>query len=287
MDKLIFTMFAGDAGASLAMALAHRMGVDPAEAERLVLGGSVYLDGRRERDPDFKVRPGHRLVVRRPEEAEESAREQDLTVAFKDASLAVVVKPAGMPCGATRRGGALDLEQIVARKLGRAARLLHRLDRVTSGLLLVSLAPGKARTMLAAQVKEHRAARRYLALACGGPAEGEQITLDAPLAMERGLARPSSDPRAREAITRVESLASAGGRRLLLAEPLTGRTHQIRAHLTAAGWPIVGDARYGGPEGARVCLHAHALGFELPSGGWVDVHCPMPAGMQRIMEEER
>lgn len=283
MDKRIITVFAGDAGASLGAVLAARMSVEDWQANSLVQGGSVYLDGRRELDPGIKVRPGQRLVVRQPEEAAGNVAGHELEIAWQDASLAVLVKPAGLPCGATRRGGTPTLDQMVARGLGPEARLLHRLDRVTSGLLLVSLGQGAARTMLARQVAEHRAARRYLALVHGRPPEGEEVILDASLAMEHGVARPSSDPRAQAAITGVAVIASAGGRSLVLARPRTGRTHQIRAHLAHAGWPIVGDTRYGGPAAARVCLHAHALGFEHPSGGWVDVHCPMPEDMRQLM----
>lgn len=281
MKKHIYTVIPGDAGITLGAFLAHRMDLATDQAARWVVGGSAYVDGRRELKPGLRLRAGQKLVVRQPEGEDQASVAVPLVIAHAEAALAVVNKPAGLPCGATRRGGGVTLEQLVAQELGPSARLLHRLDRVTSGLVLVSRRKGGGRTMLARQVANHLATRRYLALVAGEPPS--QRTLDSPLAMEHGLARPSSDPRARPAETRIRTLQASGGRALVQATPRTGRTHQIRAHLSHAGWPILGDVRYGGAAAGRVCLHAHALGFKHPGGQWVEVHAPMPADMREEM----
>lgn len=261
--------------------IAGRMDLAKAQVEQAIRGGSVYLDGRREQDPRRKLKPGQRLMMRKPELAPARSAEPTLVLAFKAATLAVVVKPAGLPCETTLRGGGLTLLQIVTQAFGRDARLLHRLDRVTSGLVLVSL-DRKGRPALSDQIGQHQAARSYLAVTTsGGPPAGEEMTLDAPLTMARGVARPSSDLRAKPAETRVRTLHTRGRLTLVQATPMTGRTHQIRAHMSNAGWPILGDTRYGGHNAGRVCLHAHALGFESSPGIWTEVHAPMPADMRK------
>jgi len=201
-------------------------------------------------------------------------------MAYRDRILAVLVKAAGVPCGQTRRGGADTFEQQAAALLGPGARVMHRLDRGASGLLLVSLRGGESRKALARQVSEHRMVRRYLARVAGDLPRGS-ITLDAPLTMARGVARASTDPRAKPARTGVRPLAAPARPGLVQAIPHTGRTHQIRAHLAGAGLPIVGDARYGGPDHGRLCLHAHSLGLRHPDGRWIELHSPLPAEFWR------
>lgn len=279
MKKHVFTVTAGEAGLSLEALLRGRLGANAGPLDLWIRGGSAALDGRRMLDPAREVIAGQRVVLRTPEDGGRIA-DMDLApplqIAYRSRAVAVVAKPNGMPSTPTRAGGAITLDALVLKRLGPLARLMHRLDRGASGLVLVSLLAGPTRKALATQISEHRTRRLYLALVQQWPGV-EELRLDQPLAMEHGRSRPSSDPRARPALTLVRPVRRlAADRWLVQAEPRTGRTHQIRAHLAAAGLAILGDERYGGGPAERLCLHAHSLRFRDPdSGGEVEAHCPL------------
>ena len=205
-------------------------------------------------------------------------------MAHLDREVAVVVKPAGVHSVPGRRGGGGSVQQLVEARWGAGARLLHRLDRDASGLLLVSRKPGKARRALADQISSRRLGRRYLALVSGAPQQDE-LVIDAPLSVDAGVTRASEDPRARRAVSRVRLLRRGAARSLLQVTLETGRTHQIRAHLSGEGLPIIGDGRYGGEDAPRLSLHAHCLVFRHPrSKETVELHSPLPEDMRALFE---
>ncbi|MDX2236601.1 MAG: RluA family pseudouridine synthase [Hyphomonadaceae bacterium] len=207
----------------------------------------------------------------------------------QDADILVFDKPAGLAV----QGGSGVVESLetqaaaYAKASGKPPRLVHRLDRDTSGVIIL------ARTKPAAAfLSEAFAARRvekiYLAIVCGAPDPAEGM-IAAPLLKEarRGVdlmrvARPD-ETGAQSATTRYATLATAGSAALLRLTPETGRMHQLRAHLAHLGAPIAGDAKYGGlgmigaVAAPRLMLHAQRLSAPHPRGGTAAFAAPPPA----------
>lgn len=208
-------------------------------------------------------------------------------VVFADAAVVVVDKPSGMPSVPARTP--LDPPDVATRLAAACGPLeaVHRLDRDTSGLLVLARTR-VARSALGAAFERRDVAKRYLAVVLGvAPAAAGEVAL--PLAADRD--RP---PRQRvdhlagkPSSTRWRLLATCAGREagdragptsLLLVEPLTGRSHQIRVHLASLGCPIAGDRLYGG-EAEAVPLALHAVGLDLPhptTGGRLVLTAPPP-----------
>jgi RluA family pseudouridine synthase len=261
--KRLFTVAAGDPG-TLGAALAARLGLGPADAAALIRRGEVRLDGRRAGDPAAAVRPGQRVVAH----LQPAPPPAPLDIVHQDEALLVVDKPAGVPSQATPGEAAGALDALVQARFP-SARLLHRLDRDASGLVLFSLDPS-ARRALQAALEAGAIERRYLAL-CAGRLDGDgeirlRIARDGRDARRR-QALPENAPGGEAARTRWRALRSDGERTLLEVELDTGRTHQIRVHLQARGHPLVGDTLYGGPPAPRLALHAHRLDLPHPVTG--------------------
>lgn len=197
-------------------------------------------------------------------------------VLYEDTELLAVAKPAGIITHpAYKHPDGTLCDAVFARQAVRGeARpwLLHRLDRETSGVLLFAKTE-RARRALVRQFERRTVRKRYLALLAGVPDPMEGV-ISAPLARDPAdRRRVIVDPAGQAATTRYQVLVFAGGYALALAEPQTGRTHQIRAHLTSLGAPLVGDTLYlptGSAAvslGERAMLHAWQLGIRYPSTG--------------------
>jgi tRNA pseudouridine32 synthase/23S rRNA pseudouridine746 synthase len=198
-------------------------------------------------------------------------------------------KPAGLAVqggsGVTR--SLEDLLAAFARSNGKRPKLVHRLDRETSGVIVAArTTPDAAR--LSAAFAGRTVRKAYLALVAG---DTPPALIELPLLRgrdSRGLEImrpvPGGGPLSQPATTRVTELARRGRLAAVLLEPVTGRMHQLRAHLAAVGAPILGDPRYGGPGAAegvevgRLALHAAALGLPDPGGVRV-LHAPLPADL--------
>lgn len=281
MRKHVFVVTGAEAGVSLAELLVRRLDLTRKQAAARIDGGSVYVDRRRQREASTPVAPGQKVVVHEP--SEQDAPAPELQVAHLDREVVVVVKPAGVHSVPGRRGGGSSVQQLAEQRWGAGARLLHRLDRQASGLLLVSRKPGKARRSLADQISSRRLGRRYLALVSGAPKQDE-LVIDAALAVDAGVTRASQDPRARRAVSRVHVVRRGLERSLLQVTLDTGRTHQIRAHLSGAGLPILGDERYGGTSAPRLALHAHCLIFRHPrTKETLELHSPLPRSLRALI----
>jgi len=222
-----------------------------------------------------------------------------IPVLWSGAGLVAVDKPAGMPVipGRNERGGP-PLRERLASQLGRRVWVVHRLDRDTSGVLLLAL---DAETHRAASLafEQGRAHKRYLALV--SPPLPGPLRVDAALVPARRsrmrVAQPGEE--GKPAVTELTPLETFGEVALVEARPLTGRTHQIRVHLRHAGAPLLVDPQYGRPETvterrlggerdvpvlARTPLHASRL--VLPGGDGlpaVDVSAPLPQDMARAL----
>lgn len=194
----------------------------------------------------------------------------------------VIDKPAGIPVHAGPRGGANLEAGFDALRFGlpRPPALAHRLDRDTSGCLVLGRHP-KALRRLGALFADGKIGKIYWAVVAGEPADVEGV-VDAPLKKTTSRAgwHMAIDPDGQRAVTEYRVLGSANGRTWLELKPRTGRTHQIRVHCAALGCPVVGDPAYGGPDGAPLHLHSRAISIPLyPARPVVEITAPAPAHM--------
>jgi tRNA pseudouridine32 synthase/23S rRNA pseudouridine746 synthase len=206
-------------------------------------------------------------------------------ILFIDAEAIVLDKPAGLPVTPTR-DGALSLEnhlESLTFGFRRWPSAVHRLDRDTSGCLLLARNP-KAHKRFAAAFEAGQACKTYLAL-LEGEVEREEGLIDLPLlkvssAAEGWRIRP--DPRGKAARTHWRKLGSAGGRSFVAFEPETGRTHQLRVHAASGlGAPIVGDPVYG-RAGGPMMLHAWKLTLPRPPKPPIEAVAPLPPAFTEL-----
>jgi 23S rRNA pseudouridine1911/1915/1917 synthase len=284
------------AGERLDRFLAEPLG-SRSRAQRLIDAGQVLVDG----GPAAKrhrVAPGEQVEVdeadrRPPRDGAGEGGAWELVVAYEDEHLLVVDKPAGVVVHPAPGHATGTLAQ---RLEGRAAGggetfragIVHRLDRETSGLLVVARSEAVHRA-LRALLAERAITREYLALVEGRP-PARTGTIDAPLGRDRRVrTRVSTDTdEPREAVTHFAVERALPATTLLRVRLETGRTHQIRAHLLAIGHPVAGDPEYGHPGLlglARQFLHAARLAFAHPvSGAPVDVRSPLPDDLAAALE---
>ncbi|MGI9404851.1 MAG: RluA family pseudouridine synthase [Hyphomicrobiaceae bacterium] len=276
------------------------------QLQKLVRTGQVRVDGSR-------VKTGTRLdagqTVRVPplpddgtERVPRKRRSIDLTgmergalrelVVYQDDDVLAINKPSGLAVqGGAKTDRHLD-GMLDALKFGapETPRLVHRLDKDTSGVLLLARSRAVA-AILSKTLQRREAEKLYWALVIGTPRPSEGI-IDAPLVKtgrdgKERVVVAGEDDKGRNARTIFETLDQAGGRMAWLAmQPVTGRTHQIRAHAAALGHPIVGDGKYGGadahpgpPIARKLHLHARALRLPHPRRGTLEVDAPLPPHM--------
>jgi 23S rRNA pseudouridine955/2504/2580 synthase len=273
----------------------HFPEVSHGRLQKLLRTGQVRVDGRRAA-AGARLRAGQ--SVRIPplgEPGEAGPRRRDISVSPQDAdwlrslilhedeALLVLNKPAGLAVqGGTRTPRHLDGMLAALTAGGERPRLVHRLDRDTSGLLVVArIAAAAAR--LTEAFRRHRVEKLYWALVVGRPAIADGL-IERPLAKQAGGRgeRTESVADGQPARTRYRTVARAGKIASWLAlQPLTGRTHQLRVHCTLLGTPILGDRKYGGaaacPAGAPpgLMLHARELRLPHPDGGILALSAPL------------
>jgi 23S rRNA pseudouridine1911/1915/1917 synthase len=264
-----------------------------AEAERLLAAGAVRVDGEL-RPKSHRLAGGETLEVQaiKSETVRLEPEERDLRIAYEDEHLLVVDKPAGLVVhpSAGHEGGTL-VHALVARGIagGEVAErpgIVHRLDRDTSGLLVVARSQ-EAYERLQDLVRRRFLDRRYLALVRGRP-RSRSGRIEAPIGRDRhDPTRRSLDTDSpQEAITHFEVERLLQRYALLAVRLETGRTHQIRVHLEAIDLPVVGDPVYGVPdrELGRQFLHANRLSFPHPfSGEPVQTESPLPDDLQAAL----
>jgi len=203
----------------------------------------------------------------------------------EDAHVLAFNKPAGLAVQGGS-GVARSLEDLLAafaKSNGKRPRLVHRLDRETSGVIIAARTKPAA-AFFSEAFASRDAKKTYLAIACGGapePPEGE-IALALKKSSRRGLDLMEPAPNGQSALTRYKTLAAAAQAALVELHPETGRMHQLRAHLAAIGRPIAGDGKYGGlfQIGAAaipsLMLHAAALDIAHPAGPRLTLAAPPP-----------
>jgi 23S rRNA pseudouridine1911/1915/1917 synthase len=287
------TAGAEHAGERLDAFLAGPLG-SRARAQRLIDAGAVRVDGAAV-PKRHRLAPGERVAVDDDASAEPPAPPigpAPFSVPYQDEHLLVVDKPAGVVVHPARghRQGTLSqaLAGLAAGGEGERAGIVHRLDRDTSGLLVVARSEAVHRN-LKEQLAQRRITREYLALVEGRP-PARSGTIDAPIGRDRRVrTRMSTDTdEPREARSHFSLERALPSTTLLRVRLETGRTHQIRVHLQAIGHPVCGDPEYGtkgllGLE--RQFLHAARLAFDHPvTGARIDVASPLPDDLQTALE---
>jgi 23S rRNA pseudouridine1911/1915/1917 synthase len=260
-----------EVGERLDKLVAGRLEVSRSVARRMIEEGLARVDGVEETSPSYKACEGERVEARLVEKKLEP-EDIPVPVVFEDSYLLVVEKPAGLVVhpGAGNRSGTL-VNALLERGIAGGEEeerpgVVHRLDRDTSGLMVVAKGE-EAYSELVAALAERRVKRVYRAIVVG---EGlpEMGTVDSPVGrdppnptlMVAGVGRP--------AVTHFEVVREAAAHTMLRVRLETGRTHQIRVHLKAIGHPVYADPLYGEPvPGQRLWLHAESLAFVHPVTG--------------------
>jgi 23S rRNA pseudouridine1911/1915/1917 synthase len=299
MRTLRFSVADADAGSRLDRALAARREIGTrALAERLLSEGAVRVDGlarpkshRLETGAVVEVElPENETVVLAPEPVSIPILYEDEHVVVLDKPAGLVVHPGAGTPRATLAGQLLTLGAAGGPDPARPG-IVHRLDRDTSGLLVVARSE-EAHAALQEAIRRREVERRYLALVRGHP-RSRRGRIDAPLGRDRRVpTRRSLDTdEARDAVTHFEVRETLPEHTLLDVRLETGRTHQIRVHLAAIDLRVAGDPQYGvkGDLGLeRQFLHAHRLRFAHPvTGAEIDVESPLPPDLEAALERAR
>jgi 23S rRNA pseudouridine1911/1915/1917 synthase len=281
------------AGTRLDRFLAQPLG-SRAQAQGLIDSDRVRVDGR-VRPKRHTVKPGELIVVdqREPTVVADGGAQADFTIAYEDEYLLVVNKPAGVVVHPARGNWTGTLAQALEGVAAGGedpwrAGIVHRLDRDTSGLLVVAK-NDEVHRALKSLLSRRLLRREYAALVDGHPS-ARTGTIDAPIGRDRrdrALMSINSDtPRAARTHFEIEQLLPRAALLRVILE--TGRTHQIRVHLAAIGHPVCGDRQYGvaGRYGlSRQFLHAQRLSFDHPmTGEPIDVRSELPADLRAALE---
>jgi 23S rRNA pseudouridine1911/1915/1917 synthase len=287
-------------------------------AQQWIADGAVQVDGVDVRRPAARVQEGARVSIAVPASAPRRTRPEPepaaLDVIFQDDSLLVVNKPAGVVVHPSyKQTSGTMLNAVLWRLQGSSSTtqpgIVTRLDKDTSGLVLIALAPAVHAT-LQRDAAAGRLQKRYLAVVAGVPRPQsgrirEPIGRD-PLdrrrmrvspdgapsetryeVLARGPLPPSADDARRDKAQKRDAKHDQKHCALVMCTPVTGRTHQIRVHLASQGWPIVGDRVYGvaHPAIARQALHAWTLSLRHPvTGAPLGFEAPLPPDMQALLD---
>jgi 23S rRNA pseudouridine1911/1915/1917 synthase len=266
-----------------------------AAAAKLIDSGAVSVDGTR-RQRSWRVSAGELVEVEESPAAAAEPPKVPFEVVYEDDDLMVVDKPAGVVVHpAPGHRGPTLAEALAGRAAGGPdpgrAGIVHRLDRDTSGLMLVAKTEA-AHAALQRMIREREVTREYLALVSGHP-DAESGTIEAPIGRDRArrTVQSTHTDKGREAVTHFRVLERFPRTSLLEVRLETGRTHQIRAHLEAIGHPVCGDAAYGGADCGRRLglkrqfLHSYRLMFSHPtSGEFVTCESKPPVDLRPILD---
>ncbi len=295
-----------EAGQRIDRWLTDRAGVTRKHVKQCLDDGQVLVNGRRVIIAKWALAVGDRVKLRRftsPRQRERVAGHQRVDVLFEDRDLIAVAKPPGVivvPEESSQEPTMVDQVRAYLRRKhpgsrGTYVRALHRLDRETSGVLL--MAKSKAGEQAIALFKRHAIRREYVAMVHGA-VDAQDGTIDVPLAKgEFGGGRKvaptdEADDTGKPAVTHFTVMERYARATLLRVRVETGRTHQIRVHMASLGHPLLGDRRYGPPEDPlpvpRLALHADRLVFHHPvTQEKIDLKLPPPADFTELVDRLR
>jgi 23S rRNA pseudouridine1911/1915/1917 synthase len=265
-------------------------------AQQLITGGFITVNGR-EAKSSLKLNTGDKVDVTIPPEPTSHLVPESipLHIIYEDSDLLVIDKPAGLAVHPAPGHPAHTLANAILGYLPGLAQdadslrpgIVHRLDKDTSGLILVAK-NRLAQANLSEQFKSRTVSKAYLVLVKGKLAP-ERGIIEAAIGRDpRNRQRMAVVSKGREARTEYRVVKYIGSYSLLEIKPETGRTHQIRVHLAAIGFPVVGDTTYGfkSPHLSRQFLHASKIGFHLPSTGqYVEFTSPLPPDLEQALRE--
>jgi RluA family pseudouridine synthase len=282
MQKRVFTRAPQDPEWLDAL-LSTRLSVGVEESQQLITRGAVHVGGRRVLENE-RITVGAKVIVF--VDLRQAIVTAPLVIAFRDDWLVVVDKPAGIATQPERSSSEQALDAQVQRQLGHEARMMHRLDKEASGLVLFALRR-EARAPLQHALEGGLIIRRYSAIVTG--------RLDGEGTIRLRIGRHAADSRLRAAFP-VDAIAGqpASSHYRALARHAdvtaveltleTGRTHQLRVHMAAIGHPLVGDVAYGGQPYERLCLHAHTLSFPHPrTRDRIETHSLLPVAFTNLV----
>jgi 23S rRNA pseudouridine1911/1915/1917 synthase len=261
--------------------------------QQLITQGEVEVNGGVQ-PARYMVRAGDSIRITQPNTNEPQPPEAPhMPIIYEDANLMVIDKPAGLVvhAGAGTAGSATVADFARSRTSDpdpERPGIVHRLDRDTSGLLLIAKnLPTKQ--YLQTLLRQHRIIKTYTALVIGRP-HPAAATIDLPLGRDRAHPlRQAVVPGGREAITFYRTIATYPGYSLISAQPKTGRTHQLRVHFAAIGHPIVGDNMYGNTGRQlglpRQFLHATTLEFTTQQGTKLKLTNPLPPDLDTCLSK--
>ncbi len=288
----------------------HFPGLPQSLIQRLCRTGQVRVDGHRA-DASLRLAPGQAIRVpplppaperpQPPPVPAEAAQDLQACVIYRDEQVIALNKPAGLPVqGGPGIAAHLDAWLDALRFGADRPRLVHRLDRDTSGVLLLARSPGVA-AKLAALFRGREIDKTYWAVVTRRPVPPE-ARIEMPLRRvtggrgERTMIAEPNDPDAARAATEYRTIDHAGRIAWLELRPHTGRTHQLRVHCVAVGAPILGDLKYARPDqngafaatvtGLSDALHLHARALDLPhpAGGTLRLEADLPAHMKETFK---
>ncbi|ACZ37939.1 pseudouridine synthase, RluA family [Sphaerobacter thermophilus DSM 20745] len=300
--RIVLDVAAEEDGERLDRLIAARVAeISRSYAQSLVKAGDVYVNGEPAR-PARRIHEGDTIEILLPPVPEPD----DLTpeyipvpVIYEDDDVIIFDKPAGLvthPAPGHEHGTLVNVVKALRPDVpllmgGKRPGIVHRLDKDTSGLIVVAKNE-EARRYLVQQWQQRDVVKRYIALVHGVIRENEG-TIDAPISRDpRNRKRMAVVPNGRPAVTHFRVLERFRDATLLNVQIETGRTHQIRVHMLFIGHPIVGDQMYGKRPFripiARQFLHASYLKFSLPeSGRPIEVETALPADLREVLERLR
>ncbi len=304
MNEFNFLIEREEAGVRLDVFLAQELqgetGLSRSGIKRLIEDGRIYVNKKTVK-AGFALRPGDQIQIVVPEAQEIQARPEEipLDVVYEDRDLLVVNKPQGMVVHLSpgHYSGTLVNALLFHCKEGLSGingdlrpGIVHRIDKDTSGLLVVAKT-NMAHQLLSQQLAEHSMTRVYKAIATGVIKEDTYI--NAPIGRHPTDRKKMavSNKNSRRALTHVRVLERFQKFTYMEAILETGRTHQIRVHLSHIHHPILGDTIYGSekqPFGlSKQVLHAQTLGFVHPKGDYMEFEAPLPAEFTEVLEKLR
>lgn len=278
-------------------------GLSRTAIQRMISDGQALVNGRTSK-AGYLLRSGDTIEISARQSAQHSPAIQPqpvpLAIVYEDQDLLVVNKPAGMVVHPARgHSGDTLLDTLLARypEMGQFEAeerpgIVHRLDKDTSGLLIVAK-NARAQAALVEQMKQHAIVKRYLALV-EGVVSLDAGSIDAPIGRDPRYRQKMAITMAgsREARTHFRVVQRFSRHTLLLLQLETGRTHQIRVHLQAIGYPVVGDPVYGPTSNhdalplSRQFLHAYQLAFTHPiTGQRLELEAPLPEDLEQILQK--